>query len=111
MDWMAGEKRILVFGDSNSWGWIPRSDGRPTGRYADHERWPGIAEAVLGHGYKIVVDAVGGRTTDQPDTEIPPLNGPRLDGTATIATAVAANLPLDLVVIMLGTNDAWHARD
>ncbi len=41
-------RRILVFGDSNTWGWIPVERGYPTTRYAAGERWPGVAQAALG---------------------------------------------------------------
>ena len=35
-------KRILVFGDSNSWGWTPREDQEPTVRWGENVRWPGV---------------------------------------------------------------------
>ena len=41
-------KRILVYGDSNTWGWIPVEQGYPTTRYSADVRWPGIAQAALG---------------------------------------------------------------
>jgi CubicO group peptidase (beta-lactamase class C family)/lysophospholipase L1-like esterase len=98
-------KRVLVFGDSNTWGWIPVERGFPTTRYAAGERWPGIAQAALGSGYVMIEEALNGRTTDLADPTVPELPGAGLDGSAYLPAAVASQLPLDVVVIMLGSND------
>lgn len=100
-------KRVLVFGDSNTWGWIPVERGIPTTRYAADQRWPGVAQAVLGDGFEIIEEGLSGRTTDLPDADptVKELSGAGLDGSAYLPAAVASHLPLDLVVIMLGTND------
>src|SRR5688572_4779900 len=102
----AGEaKRILVFGDSNTWGWVPVERGYPTTRRAKDQRWPGVAQAELGSGYEIVEEGLSGRTTNLADPTVPELSGAGLSGGAYLPAAVASHLPLDLVVIMLGTND------
>jgi CubicO group peptidase (beta-lactamase class C family)/lysophospholipase L1-like esterase len=98
-------KRVLIFGDSNSWGWKPVEQGFPTTRYDVEERWPGVAQAVLGDGYEIIEESLSGRTTDLPDPSGPQIGGAGFDGSAYLPAAVASHLPLDLVVIMLGTND------
>jgi CubicO group peptidase (beta-lactamase class C family)/lysophospholipase L1-like esterase len=98
-------KRILVYGDSNTWGWIPVERGYPTTRYENDQRWPGVAQAELGSGYEIVEEGLSGRTTVLADPTVPELSGAGLDGGAYLPAAVASHLPLDLVVIMLGTND------
>jgi lysophospholipase L1-like esterase len=100
----AAPKRVLVFGDSNSWGWIPAETGIPTGRYPAEQQWPRVMQGLLGADYEVVVDALSGRTTDAPDPGAP-MGGAALDGSAYLPAAVAAHVPLDLVVIMLGTND------
>ena len=100
----AGPKRVLVFGDSISWGWIPQEKGIPTGRYERADQWPEVMRAKLGDGYEIVVDALSGRTTDVDDPGAP-MTGAALNGAAYLPAAIAAHMPLDLVVIMLGTND------
>src|SRR5688572_20096464 len=102
---VAEAKRILVFGDSNTWGWIPVERGYPTTRHAKDQRWPGVAQAELGSGYEIVEEGLSGRTTDLADPAVPELSGAGLSGGAYLPAAVASHLPLDLVVIMLGTND------
>ena len=115
-----GPTRILVFGDSNSWGWVPRDDEDPTVRYPAAVRWPDRMAAELtcrGRGVEFVVDAVSGRTTDldDPDTAAicPPLDGRAFNGALALPAVIAAHMPLDWVVIMLGTNDvkAAFARD
>jgi len=100
-------KRVLVFGDSNTWGWIPVERGIPTTRYAADQRWPGVAQTALGHGFEIIEEGLSGRTTDLFDSDptVKELSGAGLDGSAYLPAAVASHLPLDLVVIMLGTND------
>ena len=104
-------KRVLAFGDSNTWGWIPVERGYPTSRYSGGERWPGIAQASLGGGYEIVEEALNGRTSDLADPTVPELPGAGFDGSAYLPAAIASHLPLDLVVIMLGTNDLKTAFD
>ena len=101
----APTKRVLVYGDSNTWGWMPVERGFPTTRFGASERWPGIAQAALGDGYEIVEEGLSGRTTNLPDPTVPDLAAAGLDGSAYLPAAVASQLPLDLVVIMLGTND------
>ncbi len=103
----AAVRRVLVFGDSNTWGWIPVERGIPTTRYRSDQRWPGVTQAELGEGYEIIEEGLSGRTTDllDDDPTVEELTGMGLDGSAYLPAAVASHLPLDLVVIMLGTND------
>jgi lysophospholipase L1-like esterase len=61
---VAEDRRVLVFGDSISWGWIPTEKGFPAERYPDAERRPTIMAETLGPGYRVSVNAVSGRTTD-----------------------------------------------
>ena len=101
----ASPRRVLVYGDSNSWGWKPVEQGFPTTRYDAQERWPGVAQAVLGDGYQVIEESLSGRTTGLQDPSVPQIGGAGLDGSAYLPAAIASHLPLDLVVIMLGTND------
>jgi lysophospholipase L1-like esterase len=101
----AAPKRVLVFGDSNSWGWVPKEGVIPSERYPEDQRWPNVMQTALGDGYEVVVDALSGRTTDVADPSFPQLDGAGLDGDAYLPAAIAAHLPLDLVVVMLGTKD------
>ena len=98
-------KRILCYGDSNTWGCIP---GVYT-RYAEEIRWPGVLQSALGDSCRIIEAGLCGRTTavDDPfDTE--------LNGLKALPNVLRSAGPIDLVVLMLGTNDlhiqdAWSA--
>ena len=101
----ADAKRVMVFGDSNSWGWMPVDRGFPSTRYPADVRWPGVMQAQLGDGYVVIDEALSGRTTDVADPTVLNVTGAGLDGSAYLSPAIASHLPLDLVVLMLGTND------
>lgn len=97
---MTDKKRIMCFGDSLTWGWIPIADGAPTLRYPFEQRWTGVMASELGSGFEIVEEGLSARTTSLDD----PVD-PRLNGSAYLPSALASHLPLDLVIVMLGTND------
>ncbi len=97
---MAEKRSILCFGDSLTWGWIPVKESAPTLRYPYEQRWTGAMAAKLGDGYRIIEEGLSARTTSLDDP-----NDPRLNGSAYLPAALASHLPLDLVIIMLGTND------
>lgn len=89
-------KRILCFGDSNTWGAIPGE----TSRYPDNIRWTGVLAQALGDGYTVIEEGYNGRTTVFDD----PVEG-RLSGIRYFGPCLDSQSPLDLVVLMLGTND------
>ena len=95
------KKRIMCFGDSLTWGWNPTLEGVPVERYAKDKRWTGVLATELGSDYEVIEEGLSGRTTNLDD----PLD-PRLNGGAYLPSALASHLPLDLVVLMLGTNDS-----
>jgi lysophospholipase L1-like esterase len=97
---MSDSKSILCFGDSLTWGWIPVMEGLPTYRYPFEQRWTGAMASYLGDGYKIIEEGLSARTTSADDP-----NDPRLNGSAYLPSTLASHLPLDLVILMLGTND------
>jgi len=90
------KKRVLFFGDSNTWGFIPASGNR----FADNIRWPSVVGAILSDHIVAVEDAISGRTTIYDD----PLFASR-NGREGLGYTLAAHAPLDLVVLCLGTND------
>lgn len=98
-------RRILVYGDSLSWGWVPQRTFIPSERFPDEMQWPRVMAAALGPGHEVVVDAMSGRTTDAADPLAPQIPGVGTDGLACLPAVLAAHLPLDLVVLMLGAND------
>lgn len=90
-------KEILCFGDSNTYGLIPGSKGR----YSSEERWTGIlAEKVREYGYRIAEEGLCGRTTVFDD---PFRQGRR--GTELLPIIMETHTPIDIAVVMLGTND------
>lgn len=89
-------KRILCYGDSNTWGHVPAKGTR----YDDEVRWPGVTAAALGVGYRVVEDSISGRTTLLEDPILPNRNGKDALGYALLAHA-----PIDLFVLALGGND------
>lgn len=92
-------KSLLCYGDSNTWG--SATEPRPDGRYGPEERWPGVARKVLGPGWMVIEEGLSARTTVHPD----PVEGPWLDGAAYLHPCLRTHRPLDVVVLMLGTND------
>ena len=95
-------RQILCYGDSNTWGADPADDTR---RHEWPARWPGVLQRELGGEYHVVEDGLGGRTTVYDD----PLQAHR-SGRETLAVALECHAPLDLVVLMLGTNDISYAH-
>lgn len=89
-------KHIVCYGDSNTWGYCAATGGR----YEDDVRWTRLLQEQLGEGYLVAEEGVCGRTTVFED----PL-GEGLCGFAHLAPALNAHSPLDLLVVMLGTND------
>lgn len=97
---MTEQKTILCYGHSLTWGWIPEVEGAPTLRYAYRDRWTGAMAAQLGDGYHIIEEGLSARTTSLDDP-----NDSRLNDSAYLPSALASHLPLDLGIVMLGTND------
>lgn len=108
----AEPKRIMVFGDSNSWGWIARDEQPPTTRFPGDIRWPGILQGELGDGYYVIEEALSGRTTNiTPSPDPLRIPGAGLNGAAYLPAALGTHVPLDLVIIMVGINDLWADKE
>ena len=90
-------KSVLCYGDSNTWGSDP---AEATRRFPRDVRWPWVLQSELGDGFHVIEEGLGDRTTVLDDPLIPGRNG-----MATLVPCLEAHAPLDLVVIMLGTND------
>lgn len=92
-------RQILIYADSISWGIVPGTRQR----LAFPDRWPGVLESCLqrhGLAVRVIEDCLNGRRTVLDDPLKPGRNG--LDG---LEQRIEINSPLDLVIIMLGTND------
>jgi len=93
-------KTILCYGDSNTWGCIPLTGAQPPRRYGPTKRWPGVLRRELGDGFWIVEEGLNGRTTVWDD----PLE-PFRSGRELLLPCLLTHQPIDLVIVMLGTND------
>jgi lysophospholipase L1-like esterase len=88
--------RILCFGDSNTWGYIPGSGKR----YDSQTRWTCILQKELGNKFEIIEEGLNSRTTDIDDNQKPFINGSRY-----LVPCIRTHNPFDGVVLFLGTND------
>ena len=95
-------KNILCFGDSNTWGYEPLV----ARRYPADARWTGVLQRSLGDGFRVIEEGLNGRTNVTNEEERPIRSG--LD---VLPVLLESHRPLDLVVIMLGTNDLKHDFD
>mgnify|MGYP003409880821 CR=1 FL=1 len=103
-------KRLLCYGDSNTWGSDPAGDER----FADDVRWTGVLAKTLGSSYTVIEEGLGGRTTVRDDPTDLYRNGKDY-----LIPCLLSRRPLYLVVLMLGTNDlktrfnvsAWDIAD
>ena len=93
---MALQKRILCYGDSNTYGYIPTG-----GRYDERTRWPMHMLNVLGDGYAVIEEGFNGRTCVFDD----PVEGGYKSGVQYLPPCLMSHNPLDAVIIMLGSND------
>ena len=90
------KKRIVCFGDSNTWGHVAITGGR----YDENTRWTGRLQNLLGDGWIVVEEGQRGRTTvwDDPVEQ-------RMAGHKYLWPCLDSHAPVDLLIIMLGTND------
>lgn len=93
-------KRILCYGDSNTRWRVP--SGMWMKRYTIKERRTGILQSLLWQNFEIIEEWLGWRTTmfDDPRPEFPERNWLK-----TLPIILETHLPLDLVILMLGTTD------
>ena len=92
--------RILCYGDSNTWGDPPGNLLGNLPRYAANIRWTGFLQEKLGYNYEIIEEGLCGRTTilDDPKEE-------GRNGLTYLRPCLLSHNPLDLIILMLGTND------
>ena len=96
------KKHIVCFGDSNTHGYCadPADCADGGGRFNESERWPCLLQARLGADFLVLEEGLSGRTTVFAD----PLHG-YLAGVDHIVPCLMSHEPVDLLIIMLGTND------
>ncbi len=94
--------QILCYGDSNTWGCIGRweESDLPSKRYDPAHRWVCVLQEALGERFHVISEGLGGRTTIYPSPGEEWKNGESY-----LKPCLHSHRPLDLVIIMLGTND------
>lgn len=75
--------------------------GSPLDRYTFDQRWPGVLQRELGRDWRVVEEGLSGRTTVHDD----PIEGALKNGRTYLRPCIMSHAPLDLIIIMLGTND------
>lgn len=90
-------KTVLCYGDSLTWGYSAEGPAR----HAHEDRWPNVLQAALGTGVEVIAEGLNGRTTAFDDH----LASSDRNGARVLPTLLVTHAPLDLVIIMLGSND------
>lgn len=90
------ERTVLCYGDSNTFGYRPDDSQR----YPYEVRWTGRLAEKLGETYHVVEAGLNSRTTVIDDD----LEEDR-NGLSAVSMVIEMNWPLDLIILMLGTND------
>jgi lysophospholipase L1-like esterase len=99
---MTGPARVLLaFGDSNTHGTRPMPAPGVLDRHPPGQRWPDVAAAALGPGWQLLAEGQPGRTTCHDD----PIEGAHKNGRSVLPALLETHRPVDVVAIMLGTND------
>lgn len=91
--------RILCYGDSNTWGYISGSDHL---RYGENQRWTRLLSQKLGDQFEIIEEGLNSRTLISDDLR-PGKEGK--NGYEYLIPCLDTHDPIDLVIIMLGTNE------
>ena len=92
---------ILCYGDSNTYGSSPMTEDGSWFRYDRATRWPMAMAADLGEGWHVIEEGLPGRTTCHDN----PFEGPHKNGLRLLPAALESHAPIDLLILMLGTND------
>jgi lysophospholipase L1-like esterase len=96
-------RTLVCFGDSNTWGYVPGSDGE---RFPREVRWPNRLQAILGEEWEVIAEGLSGRTAtvERPDSE-------GRNGLPYLLPCLLSHAPVDVVAIFLGTNDVNFVED
>ncbi len=89
-------KKIVCFGDSNTWGHNPIDKSR----FDEKTRWPKLLANSLGASYEVIEEGLNGRCAAFVD-EVKPFR----HGLSSLRMLLETHQPLDTIIIMLGTND------
>lgn len=96
------KKHVLCFGDSNTHGYCADPADCADGgiRFTEEQRWTRLLQNALGQDYLVIEEGLSGRTTcfDDPIHE-------GLNALDYIYPCLKSHEAIDLLIIMLGTND------
>lgn len=90
-------KTVLCYGDSLTWG----ADPAGPSRHEPENRWPAVLQAILSSGVEVISEGLCGRTTAYDDHS----GVGERNGAKALPMLLSTHQPLDLVILMLGTND------
>lgn len=90
-------KKILCYGDSNTFGFIPEN----CKRYDKDSRWSGILSEILKENYQVIEEGMNNRTGFFKNPE-----GLKQSGGEYLSVFLQNHRNLDICIISLGTNDA-----
>ncbi len=96
------KKHIVCIGDSNTHGYCadPADTASHSARFDENERWTCRLQKALGEEYQVLEEGLSGRTTVFPD----PLHE-SMDALSVVYSILMSHEPVDLAIVMLGTND------
>ncbi|MEG9862681.1 MAG: GDSL-type esterase/lipase family protein [Parvularculales bacterium] len=94
-------KTLVCFGDSNTHGTSPMADISGGNRFDAGIRWPQRLQKQTGTSWQVIEEGLPGRTTLHDD----PIEGCFLNGLAYLPAVLRSHKPIDMILIMLGTND------
>ena len=93
-------RSLLCYGDSNTHGTLPLPDLDTSRRMAWADRWTTHLADLL-PDWQVIPEGQPGRTTVHDD----PIEGAHRNGLTVLPALLESHAPLDLVLLMLGTND------
>lgn len=91
------KKKIICFGDSNTWGYNPENGMQ----YDENTRWTMRLQNMLGSDYKVIEEGQNGRTIACQD----PWEWGTKCGMDYVLPMIETHNPFDVLIIMLGSND------
>lgn len=94
-------RRLLIYGDSNSFGTAPMERLGAEAVHPRGARWGDVLAARLAPDWEVIVEGLGGRTTVHDD----PVEGAYRNGLTVLPAILHSHKPIDLLAICLGTND------
>ena len=98
-------KRLLIYGDSNSFGTAPQEHLASRPVHPPGARWSDMLASGLGKDWYVVIEGLPARTAVLDD----PVEGTFRNGLTVLHAILHSHEPIDVRAICLGTNDLKHA--